>query len=123
MTGTWIAVEFGGKRQTHAASGPEVRDLLIGQRLDRTGLHSRIGLAGLRHGWRRQRREDGKGAQGERNDIFHGGISLFIKLTPPAYPAPAMTTASPAPGRPARTGRIAARRCRIRASRTAIPPR
>ena len=35
-----IAVEFGRKRQAHPASGLEVRDLLIGECLDGTALHS-----------------------------------------------------------------------------------
>ena len=41
-----IAVELGGERQAHAAPGPQIGDLLFGERLDGARLHSGIGLLG-----------------------------------------------------------------------------
>src|SRR5262245_53352022 len=48
MEWTGIAVELGGKRQSHAAAIPQVVDLLGRESLDRTLLQTCIGLVGLR---------------------------------------------------------------------------
>ena len=47
---TGIAVQLGGECKAHAAAGPEVADLLFGQRLDRARLHARIGRLCMRAG-------------------------------------------------------------------------
>jgi len=39
-----ISIQLGRKRQTHAATGPQVRNLLVRERLDRTLFHPGIGL-------------------------------------------------------------------------------
>ena len=48
VAGARIAVQFGDQRQTHAASGFQVGDLLFGERLDRPSFHA--GIRRLRGG-------------------------------------------------------------------------
>jgi hypothetical protein len=60
VAGTGISIEFGSKRQPHAASGLEIVDLLVRQCLDRALLEASVGLAGLRTGGAARHDEGGK---------------------------------------------------------------
>src|SRR3954452_23995653 len=68
MAGTRIPIQFRRERQTHAAPGAQVRDLLIGKRFDGAGLHS--GVGGLSD---RRSECEHQGGDGERNKLLHGG--------------------------------------------------
>jgi hypothetical protein len=48
VRGAGVAIQLRRERQSHAASGVKVRDLLIGERLDGSLLHSGVGRLGDR---------------------------------------------------------------------------
>src|ERR1700704_6755026 len=94
MTGAGIAVQLARERKAHSVAFLQIRDLLIGQRLDRAAFHPGIGLLLLgQDGTIRcvKCHETGGREQPKYQSSLHVSASIENpQATLPAYPCPCM---------------------------------